>query len=193
MSDDKFEMFTERYKNGDAPWDSGITPPEIVAIMAELAAGTALDLGCGTGTNVRYLLEHDWQADGVDFIQQAVDMAHSKLADFDSSRWRVYRHDVTQLDTLDSLRPPYDLVVDIGCGHGLPADKQAKYAHDIASLLADGGTFMLYAVAPSENRPFGWTPDDVKRLFTPHLTLVEQTISTDVVNGSPSGWYRFRR
>lgn len=42
------------YRLTRPPWDTGITPPEVVATFAEgdLPPGPALDLGCGTGTNV---------------------------------------------------------------------------------------------------------------------------------------------
>jgi SAM-dependent methyltransferase len=64
MTDDRLEMFVQRYQNADVPWDTGITPPEIVRVVKELTPGKALDIGCGTGTNVRYLLERGWQAVG---------------------------------------------------------------------------------------------------------------------------------
>ena len=56
MTEDRHALFSERYASGETPWDSGITPPEIVELLAELPAGSALDLGCGTGTVIRDLL-----------------------------------------------------------------------------------------------------------------------------------------
>lgn len=190
MHDDKLQMFVERYQAQDTPWDTGITPPEIVVVAAELPPGKALDLGCGTGTNLRYLLQRGWQADGIDFVPQAIESARLKLADFPPERFGVFCHDVTQLKTCTGLRPPYDLVVDIGCGHGLPADRQPKYAEDVAALLKPGGIFMLYAHQPVEERTFGWTPDDVRRLFSPYFEITWQILSDDTTTGVPSGWYR---
>ena len=46
---------SKRYDAQDVPWDAGITPPEIVRVVEELAAGSALDLGCGTGTTGAWL------------------------------------------------------------------------------------------------------------------------------------------
>ena len=43
-----------------------------------LAAGTALDIGCGTGDNSIYLAKHGWQVTGVDFVAKAVDKARAK-------------------------------------------------------------------------------------------------------------------
>ena len=193
MTDDKARMFADRYAANDIPWDSGITPPEIVEIVAELPPGKALDLGCGTGTNVRYLLEHGWEADGIDFVSQAVELAHAKLADFPPEQFTVLCYDVTQLAQCEGLRQPYDLVVDIGCGHGIPVDKQVQYAADVAALLRPGGILMLYAIQPTEDRDVGWTPMDVQRIFTPYFDLVWQAINDDTATSRPAGWYRLVR
>lgn len=186
-------MFTARYDADNIPWDTGITPPEIVAVVEELPPGRALDLGCGTGTNVRYLVAHGWQADGVDFVQKAIDQAQTKLADLPTEAWGAYCHDVTQLPTLDTLRAPYDLVVDIGCGHAVPLEATAQYAIDVASLMQPNAIMMVYAHFPDEGRPVGWTDADVKRIFSAHFSLTWQQLSTDTTNGSPSGWYRLEK
>ncbi len=193
MTDDKKQMFSERYDTGQIPWDTGITPPEIVDIVQELSPGKALDLGCGTGTSVRYLLQHGWQADGVDFVQKAVEMARAKLATFPEERYRVVRHDVTTLKTCEALRPPYDLLVDIGCGHSVSAEQEAAYAQDVADLVRPGGVYMLYAHMPTDTRSIGWRPDDVARIFLPHFTLVWQALNDDTTTGFPSGWYRLEK
>lgn len=190
MVDERLEMFTRRYTAQETPWDTGITPPEIVAIAAELPAGKALDLGCGTGTNVRYLLERGWEADGIDFVPQAIEMAQAKLADFPPERFTVLTYDVTRLGECDQLRAPYTLVIDIGCGHGLPPEAHEPYARDINALLAPGGVLMLFAHEPTAERAFGWTRADVERLFTPYLDLVWQEHNADTTTGVPSGWYR---
>lgn len=194
MTDDHFQKFTDRYQTSNTPWDTGITPPEIVSVVAELPAGKALDLGCGTGTNVRYLLQHGWQADGIDFIAQAIEMARAKLADFPPERYAVLCDDVTKLDQCAGLRPPYDLAIDIGCGHAIGAENQAKYARDVADLLTPNGVFMLYAHCPSEGRTnFGLTADDVMRLFTPHFDIVWHVIGIDTTRGELAGWYRMAK
>ena len=108
------------------PWDSGITPPEIVDILSELSPGTALDLGCGTGTVIRDLLETGWQADGVDYVDRAISLASEKLHPYPPDRYRLFCHDVTKLDTLSALRAPYDLIIDIGCGHNIASPAAAE-------------------------------------------------------------------
>lgn len=194
MTDEnRIDRFVQRYTDGDIPWDTGITPPEIVAIVEELPAGRAIDMGCGTGTNVKFLAERGWQADGVDFVPQAIAMARPKLAHFSPQQASVYCHDVTRLDTLEGLRPPYDLVVDIGCGHNLPHDAYEGYARDVAGLLKPGGVMMLYAHSPTPDRVHGWTPADVHRLFTPYFDIVSEVCSADTTNHRPSAWFRMAK
>lgn len=190
MNEDRLEMFRQRYQEQNIPWDTGITPPEIVAVVVEMPPGRALDLGCGTGTNIRYLLQRGWQADGMDFVPQAVAAARAKLAVYTPESCRIHCHDVTRLDECPGLRAPYNLTIDIGCGHGLAAAEQrAKYAQDIATLLAPGGTFMLYAHQPAAGKAMGWTPGDVQFAFSPYFDILWQALSMDTTSGYPSGWY----
>ena len=69
-----------------APWD-GPPRPELVALVeagvltpARLAPGRAIDLGCGTGANVRYLARHGFETTGVDFSTVALQVARRRAA-----------------------------------------------------------------------------------------------------------------
>jgi len=107
--------FDLQYLLGRVPWDTGVTPPEVVAVIerGDLAPGRALDLGCGTGTNCIYLARHGWQAVGVDFSVLAIRRARRKArrAGLDC---RFYRADVTDLGFLDD---PFALA-DLARGRG---------------------------------------------------------------------------
>ena len=67
-----------------APWD-GPPRPELVTLVesgvltpARLAPGRTIDLGCGTGANVRYLARHGFDATGVDFSPVALQVARKR-------------------------------------------------------------------------------------------------------------------
>ena len=193
MSEDRQQMFSDRYASGDMPWDSGITPPEIFDILAELPPGNALDLGCGTGTVICDLLRHGWRADGIDFVERAIDLARAKLSAFAPDSYRLYCCDVARLDALPDLRAPYGLIIDIGCGHSIDKSRNQAYANGISERLAPGGSFMLYASHPRPDSSVGWTPLQVARLFTGKLELYWEQRSHDTALGVPSSWYRLRK
>ncbi len=62
------------------PWDTGITPPEIVAMIdsGKVSIGRALDLGCGTGTNAIYLAQKGFAVTGIDISRRAISLAKRK-------------------------------------------------------------------------------------------------------------------
>ena len=102
------------------PWDSGQTPPELLEYLKTRTPGRAIDLGCGTGTNIITLASLGWNVTGVDFVPAAVEQARRKakmagiLADL-----RV--GDVTRLDDITG---PFDFSLDLGCYHSLPGPEK---------------------------------------------------------------------
>ncbi len=124
------------------PWDSGIVPPEVMDFISNHGPGRALDLGCGSGTSSLALAQAGWRVTGVDFAPRAIRIAKQKAkrqkleVDF-----RV--GDVTSLHY--SLFPvPYDLVLDIGCFHGLSPVGKLSYLEQLPRLLTPGGIWLLY-------------------------------------------------
>lgn len=189
--------FTLAYWRRRAPWDTGVTPPELVeAVEGEraLPPGRALDLGCGTGTNSLYLARHGWYTTGVDFAGPAIARAQEKLrraAALPGSA-HFFRGDVADLASLP-LDGLYTLLFDLGCLHTLPHEKRAGYASGVSRLAAPGALYMIYGFLPTpEMRPRGVTPDEVRRLFTPAFT-VERMVEGEDRRHRTSYWYWLRR
>lgn len=206
--------FIWRYMRGDAPWDSGIVPPEVVAWIeaAESAGqppGRALDMGCGTGTTSIFLASRGWHVVGVDFAPNAIRQAQAKAR---AARREWARREAPQRTpaghttffSADVSRPdflsdadPFDLVIDVGCVHGLTADQRAAYAQHLARLTRPGASYLLYAFGPrlSHNgrREIGFDPDGVRSLFGPAFALLDYALGEDVTAPVASGWYTLRR
>ena len=146
-------MYSLMYRFGAPRWDTSITPPEVVAVIegvAALPAGRALDLGCGTGTNVIYLAQHGWEAVGVDFSPTAIQQAWQKAKDTPGATF--VEGDVSQLSRL-GIQGPFDFVLDIGCFHGLPVHSRQAYVQEVARVTRSGAIFMIWAIA-SDRWPF---------------------------------------
>jgi Cyclopropane fatty acid synthase and related methyltransferases len=146
-------FFELRYLLGRAPWDTGVTPPEVVELVerGDLPPGRALDLGCGTGTNSFYLARHGWEVVGVDFSVVAIRRARRRARRMNLPV-RFYRADVTDLGFLTG---PFDLALDIGCLHGIPPEGRMRYAAEVGRLVRPGGLYMLYAFFPRPDGPPG--------------------------------------
>jgi SAM-dependent methyltransferase len=67
-------FWDERYGGGERIW-SGRTNVALVREAAGLAAGTALDLGCGEGADAIWLAEQGWQVVGADISRVALERA----------------------------------------------------------------------------------------------------------------------
>ena len=193
-------FYTWAYWRRRAPWDTGVTPPELVRVVEgagpeHMSPGRALDLGCGTGTNTLYLARHGWEATGVDFVASAVARARAKAAragKVDGSA-RFVRGDVTQLDRLD-VTGPYQLILDLGCFHSVTPAGRTSYATGVTRLTNPGAQLWLYALEPTTlgTRAIGLTRDEIAAAFAPAWSLERVERGTNP-NGRASAWYWLRR
>jgi len=184
-------FFDLLYLRGRTPWDTEITPPEVVDVIegGRLTPGRALDLGCGTGTNCVYLAHHGWRCVGVDYAYLAIWRARRRVRR-EGLGGRFYRADVTHMPFLGE---PFDFVLDIGCLHSVPRGRRSDYAAEISRLARPGALYMLYAFLPSEsNAERGLTPQEVSELFAPAFEIERQEGGEDP-NGPGSAWYWMRR
>jgi cyclopropane fatty-acyl-phospholipid synthase-like methyltransferase len=184
--------FDLQYLLSRPPWDTEVTPPELVELIegGELPPGQALDLGCGTGTNCIYLARHGWEVVGVDFSIWAIRQARRKArrAGVDC---QFYRRDVTDLAF---LADPFDLALDIGCLHSLPSERWGRYAAEVVRLVRPGGLYLLYAFTPRPgySTTRGVALEEVCSLFASAFTLEREEEGEDP-SGPRSAWYWLRR
>jgi SAM-dependent methyltransferase len=124
----------------EPPWDTGISPPELMQHIASHPPGRALDVGCGRGTNVITLAKNGWQATRIDFIGRAIAEARRR-AKHQGVQAEFLVGDVTQPLKLQGT---FDLILDMGCFHSLSPQGKIGYTQNIERWLAPGGTYLLY-------------------------------------------------
>jgi len=133
--------WNDRYLTGDLPWDRP-TASEHLAWVIEafgIAPGKAVDIGCGTGTNVIYLASKGFDATGADIASDAVDKARAKAASAGA--------DCTfaAVNFLEEPVPggPFAFAFDRGCFHSVDAGAaRATFAKNVATLLEEGGLWL---------------------------------------------------
>ncbi|MBA2285377.1 MAG: class I SAM-dependent methyltransferase [Ktedonobacteraceae bacterium] len=176
-------MYNMMYRLGTAPWDSGRTPPEVVALIEgehALTVGRALDLGCGTGTNAIFLAQHGWNVVGVDFSSVAIQQAHKRAETIPLVTF--VEGDVTELPHL-GIHGPFDLVLDLGCYHSLPAARRPAYAQEVARVMRSGATFLIWTLAGTHRSFLPGTPmmqgREIAEHFARHFRLEEDPQEND--------------
>jgi cyclopropane fatty-acyl-phospholipid synthase-like methyltransferase len=171
------------------PWDSGISPPELLDFIQTHPAGNAIDLGCGTGTNVIALAGAGWQVTGVDFAPRAIRMARKKIKQA-GIRADLRVGDVTKLRGISG---PFDLALDIGCFHGLSQSGKQDYLTQLERILAPGGFWLMYGFfrsSPHHALP-GLIEADI-HLISSRLTPVTRRDGFDK-RERPSAWFLFQK
>ena len=171
-----------RYLLGRAPWDTGVSPPELLAFLDANPAGRALDLGCGTGTNVVTLAQRGWDVTGVDFSARAIGAAacrgHAQPA------WPPTCAEATSPTSPVSIGP-FDMILDIGCFHRLGSTAQARYAGNLDRLLGRRGAFLLYAFVADPTTPSELlSVDQTAATFRPAASTAKPS-SWAVIAGTP--------
>ncbi len=167
-------------------WDTGISPPELLAFLDGRAPGRALDFGCGTGLNVLAMAQAGWQVTGVDFSIPAVAAARRRLKDAGVDA------EIRLQSVIDrrGLAGPYDLIFDVGCYFGLPEAEKILYERNLTHLLAPGGIFLAYMHLRRPGETSGATEEEIARLGQ-RLNLQRRV---DGVEGPrASAWFWFVR
>lgn len=176
------------YVLGKPPWDTGLAPPELVDAVAQNAAGRALDLGCGTGTNSVYLAQHGWDVVGVDMVKSAVRRAKAKARSA-GVRPQFLRGDVTRLDQLPTGKD-FSLFFDLGCYSGIPVHRRDAYAAGISKRAKSGAQLLLFGYAPGVLLGEASVTADELRTRFEGWELVEATRGTSAVE---TWWFTLRR
>ena len=172
------------------PWDTGVSPPELFEFIASHPPGRAIDLGCGTGTNVITHAQAGWQVTGVDFAPRAVKLARQKARRAGVSV-ELHVRDVTRLD---GIAGPFDLIFDLGCLHTIPQALRHNYLDQVDRILVPAGYWLLYGFLKSgtDHSGPGIQDAEVKR-FSSRLKLVSRQDGVDDGRGRPSAWFLFQK
>jgi SAM-dependent methyltransferase len=173
---------------GSPPWDSGITPPEVFEFIKTHPAGRALDIGCGTGTNVITLAKTGWQVTGFDFAPRAIQIAKRKIKKV-SIQASLFTDDATRMKNITGQ---FDLALDIGCFHGL--ENKMDYLTQLDRILAPGGFWLMYgfcAQADSPSAP-GIADSDLDRISAQGLALRSRRDGFDG-RERPSAWFLYQK
>jgi len=188
-------LFRAMYRFGFTPWDSGVPPPELKELIEGSQArtpGKALDLGCGTGTNVLYMAQHGWDVTGIDFVPKALNAARGKVKAANVSP-RLILGDVTRLPELN-IGDGFSLVFDLGCLHSIPEGRRDAYVAGMTAASASGADYLAWGFYRPPNRlaNLSLQREEVERRFGTSWDLV-RAWGGEQPDRFPGRWYHLKK
>jgi SAM-dependent methyltransferase len=186
------------YRLGFTPWEQMADAGPLPTLLATLPPGNGLDVGCGTGRVSVLMAEAGWAVTGVDSVQKPLETARARAAHAEvEHRATFVKGDVTRLDDVLPGHD-FDLVVDVGCIHGLTATQQRTFARWVTQHTNPGAQLVILAVAPRHGiGPKGLDQAEIVALFGAPWSLAGVTDSTDTGGGPLRGarfhWYHLGR
>jgi ubiquinone/menaquinone biosynthesis C-methylase UbiE len=175
---------------GQPRWDTGISPPELLDFIETHKPARAIDIGCGTGTNVITLAKAGWQVTGVDFAPRAIRLAKRKIKSSSTKADLIVR-DATDLRGING---PFELALDIGCFHSIHRVGKAKYLKELHRILAPNGLWLIYGFLKSDPIHTGTGLDQADlELVSSTLTLVSRRDGIDDKRDRKSAWFLYQK
>ena len=168
------------------PWDSGISPPELFDFISKHPAGRAIDLGCGTGTNVITLAQNGWQVTGIDFVPRAIQIAKRKIKKQTSKPTyaSAMQQNLTGLTAHSTLRSIWDAF------HGI--EKRKDYLIQLNRVLALNGYWLMYGIFKSPHLGHGLVASDLELIQAQGFHLLSQQDGLDR-RERKSAWFLFQK
>jgi SAM-dependent methyltransferase len=161
------------YRIGFTPWEQMADLPvkeQLVSLFEREerergGAGTALDLGCGTGIWAVELARRGWNVTGVDVVPKAVEAARRRAKD-EAGSTTFLQGDVARVDSLGLGQ--FDLLLDVSCFHELDDERRASMGRAVDAVATAEATMLLQAFAPRGRNPTlprGATADQIAAAF----------------------------
>jgi SAM-dependent methyltransferase len=170
------QAWEERYRAKPLVW-SGKPNPQLVAEVAALTAGRALDAGCGEGADAVWLAQNGWRVTALDISATALARAaeHAAAAGADiAQRIDWVRKDLT-VEPLDD--DGYDLV-SAQFMH-VPSDIRKDLYARLAAAVAPGGTLLIVGHHPMDLRV------SAHRMHVPDMMFTAEQLVDEI---DLSGW-----
>jgi len=176
----KVKRFTQRYKNGDIPWDLGHADYNLTEMVVNwpIMPCKALELGCGTGDNAIWMAEHKFTVTAFDIIKVAVDLAKAKALE---AKVKV---DFVVADILRDNMPnkPFDFVFDRGVFHTFDEESERLlFAKNVAKQMTNDGLWLSLIGSSDQFREGSGPPQrsakDIVKAVEPYFEILVLKVS----------------
>jgi SAM-dependent methyltransferase len=192
-------LFRIFYRVGFTPWDGHPLAQRLRDLIegssdtSPLTAGSALEVGCGTGDCSIYLAQHGWKVTGVDFVAKALDKARAKAVAADVSV-NFVQADVTHLSQA-GIGADFQLIVDNGCLHNMSDGDRDAYVREVSAVAGPDARLLIVAFVPGGRFGVrGIESAEMEQRFAPAWTLLSAGHERELDRvKTPTRYYLFQR
>jgi len=136
----------------------------------------ALDIGCGTGTNVLYLAKKGFEVYGVDISKVAIRKATAKARERGlKCNFRVLNF--TEPQAVSKAFSTFDILLDLGCLHSLSSRDRDGYADSLRVVSHTGSLYLLWCFLRGPRwscGPPGVDEQEVESRFSNQFLIIEK-------------------
>ncbi len=192
MPDDKNNRFhmDDIYKNvplAEIPWNIE-TPPQLLVELIDngtIKPCKAIDLGCGAGNYAIYLASRGFDATGVDFSAEAINIAKQN-AKKKNVQCAFYVVDI--VNELTDLKQTWDFAYDWGVLHHIFPQYRPKYVRNVHRILNPNAKYLSlcfsekdtafegsgkYRKTPTGSLLYFSSEDELRELFSPYFKILD--------------------
>lgn len=129
------------------PWETGEPSPDLVRLFVEksIRKGTkVLDVGCGLGTQTRFMAQRGATPTGIDISQTAISKAREQLL---SEKDTIANFIVGDVCKMPMPTGAFEFIYDRGCYHHLSVQQRREYVKEVSRVLAPQGLLHMLIFA----------------------------------------------
>jgi methyl halide transferase len=146
--------FAANYAKGEMPWNYVQPSPELLRALdlGHLRGVTALDIGCGTGSDAMELARRGFRVTAMDLVPRAIQTARARAV----AAGQLGRIDHRIGDILkDDVGGPFDVLYDRGVYHYLRKIDLAGFLKVLERITKPGSRWLSLSGNAKEQAEFG--------------------------------------
>lgn len=190
------EAWTQRYEDGNTPWDLGtVSPPFVEAVkQRRFTPGRLAIPGCGRGHEAIYFARHGFTVTAFDIAVPACN----------ALRNAAHQAGVAlNVEVGDALAVPkrfegaFDYVLEQTFFCAIDPNRRLEYVEAATKLLKPGGTLfgLFFDFKSDDGPPFGSDADELRALFSDqfHIRVLERCETSHPRRRGDELWAEFEK
>ena len=172
MGHDK-ERWEQRYSEDNIPWDLGKPYKQLVDYVNENSPSSALDVGCGTGTDAIYLAKNGFNVSAIDISEEAVKIAETKAQKAEVSiDFRV--SNVLDMPFEDGT---FEFANDNGCFHSFEGSSSEEsnwkiYIKEMHRVMKPKARYLMKCFSEEHSNPHRLSQETIRQYFSGNFNIL---------------------